>query len=386
MRTNFTDFIFAVEESGPVSPANANWGQLALVLVATGVLVWLVYLFVASRRVSTPRPEETPKNLQPYLSDDELENSRLTRVLGAAVVAAAVLAIALPVYYIGESRRQANAAEKFEEKDIEEGEHWYEFFSCIQCHGPDAGGGAADWVEARSGLTTAWSAPSLNDVLFRYSESEVEYWLNYGRSGSPMPPVGLVGGGAATTQEVEQLIAYLRSVQISQVDALAKVDQLVTQALGRIANAEAAVSQLIRVQQGILDDIADAGAQFAIVGTMPDDIRSLMAAPGTCTDESAADVGKTCDAEGTDTDRDGLTDELELLIAGPDNELAARAGATVVIRNVIASDEVATFQANGSAVYEAEFVPNADFPALYDLALSPLNAFTMTDAAGEPMA
>ena len=135
-----------------------------------------------------------------------------------------------------------------------------------------------------------------------------------------------------------------------------------------------------------MDDIADAGAQFAIVGTMPDDIRSLMAAPGTCTDESAADVGKTCDAEGTDTDRDGLTDELELLIAGPDNELAARAGATVVIRNVIASDEVATFQANGSAVYEAEFVPNADFPALYDLALSPLNAFTMTDAAGEPMA
>ena len=278
-----------------MSPTNANWGQLALVLVASGVLVWLVYLFIASRRVSTPTPEETPKNLQPYLSDDELENNRLTRVLGAAVVAAAVLAIALPVYYIGESRRQADAAEAFVEKDIEEGEHWYEFFSCINCHGPDGGGGAADWVEARSGLNTAWSAPSLNDVLYRYSEDEVEYWLNYGRSGSPMPVIGLVGGGAATTQEIDQLIAYLRSIQVSQVDALAKTDQVVTQAVARIASGEAAVSQLIRIQQATLDDIADAAAQSAVAGPVPEVIRSLMAEPGTCTEESAAAVGQACE-------------------------------------------------------------------------------------------
>ena len=36
--------------------------------------------------------------------------------------------------------------------------------------------------------------------------------------------------------------------------------------------------------------------------------------------------------------------------------------------------------------YEADLVPNTDFAAIYDLSLSPLNAFTMADVSGEPMA
>jgi mono/diheme cytochrome c family protein len=384
--TTLSDFVLAVEEAGPVSPSNANWGQLALIFVATAVLVWMVYLFVASRRSVTPEPEETPKNLQPYLSDDELENTRLTRVLGAAVVGAAVLAIALPVYYWGEADRQAEAAEAFEEKDVEEGEHWYEVFECIGCHGPDAGGGGAEFIEARSGLSTSWSAPSLNDVFYRYSEDEVEYWLNYGRSGTPMPVIGLIGGGAATVQEIEQLIAYLQSVQIPQSEALAKADGLASQALNRLAGAEVAVSQLLREQQAAVDDIVDAPAVFALIETLPDDIRSLMAADGTCTDESAAVVGSACDAPGPDTDRDGLSDQFELLVAGPDNELSALAASSVLVRNVTASDEPATFDAAGNAVYDFELVPSAAaYPAIYELSLSPLDAFTMEDASGEPM-
>jgi mono/diheme cytochrome c family protein len=381
----FTDIVLAVEEAGPVSPSNANWGQLALIVVAGAVLVWLIYLFVASRRGTTPEPEETPKNLQPYLSDDELENNRLTRVLGAAVVAAAVLAIALPVYYIGESSRQADAAEAFAEKDVEEGEHWYEFFSCINCHGPGGVGGAAGYIEARSNLETSWAAPSINDVFYRYSEDEVEYWLNYGRQGTPMPPLGLVGGGAATIQEVDQVIAYLQSIQIPQTEAVAEVENLVGQALNRIAGADTAVSQLIREQQAVLDDIADAPAQFDVVGDLPNEIRSLMAEPGICTDDSAAAVGAACEGPGPDRDRDGLSDELEILLTGPDNAFAAVVADTVLIRSVAASDALAEFDADGDALYEAELVPNSAYPSLYDLSLSPLDAFTMADAAGEPV-
>lgn len=377
--------IVAVEEAGAGSSANANWGQLVLVFAAVVVLIWGVYLLVASRRNATPDPEETPKNLQPYLSDDELENKRLTRVLGAAVIASAFLAVALPAYYIGESRRQADAAEAFEEKDIEEGEHWYAVFECIGCHGADAGGGGAEWIEARSGLSTTWAAPSLNDVLYRYSEEEVEFWLNYGRSGTPMPVIGLVGGGAATTQEIEQLIAFIRSVQIPQAEALAKTDGAVNLELIRLAGADVAVSQLMREQQAVVDDLVEAPDRFVVVGTMPDDIRALMSAPDTCTEASAAKVGSTCAAPNTDTDRDGLSDGFELAVAGPDNEMASVAANTVLVRNVAASDELATFDADGHAIYEAELVPNSAFPAIYDLSLSPLNAFTMTTAAGEPM-
>jgi mono/diheme cytochrome c family protein len=381
----FADIVLAVEEAGPVSPSNANWGQLALIVVAGAVLVWLIYLFVASRRGTTPEPEETPKNLQPYLSDDELENSRLTRVLGAAVVAAAVLAITLPVYYVGESRRQADAAEEFAEKDVEEGEHWYEFFSCINCHGPGGVGGGAGFIEARSNLETSWAAPSIDDVLYRYSEDEVEYWLNYGRSGTPMPPVGLVGGGAATIQEVDQLLAYLRSIQIPQSEAVAEVENLVDQALNRMAGADAAVSQLIREQQAVIDDILDADVQFEIVGNLPVEIRSLMAEAGICTDDSAAAVGAACANPGPDRDRDGLSDELEILLTGPDNAFAAVAADTVRIRSVAASDATVEYDDAGAAVYEAELDPNPAYPSIYELSLSPLDAFTMTDVAGEPV-
>ncbi|MDJ0962090.1 MAG: cytochrome c [Acidimicrobiia bacterium] len=388
--TTLSEFVLAVDEAGPVSPSNANWGQLALIFVASAVLVWMVYLFVASRRSVTPAPEETAKNLQPYMSDDELENNRLTRVLGAAVVAAAVLAIALPVYYWGEADRQAEAAEAFHEKDVEEGEHWYEVFECIGCHGPDAGGGGAEFIEARSGLSTTWAAPSLNDIFYRYSDDEVEYWLNYGRSGTPMPVIGLVGGGAATVQEIDQLIEYLRSVQISQAEALGKADGLVSQALNRLAGAEVAVSQLVRQQQAVVDDILDAPAVFDLIETIPDEIRSLMAADGTCTDESAAVVGSVCNAPGPDTDRDGLSDQFELQVAGPDNELSALAASSVLVRNVIdgdvvGNDDPVTFDADGNAAYEFELVPSADYPAIYSLSLSPLDAFTMEDASGEPM-
>ena len=379
--------ILAVEEAGADSAANANWGQVVLILAASAMLVWVMYLVISSRSDAAATPEETPKNLQPYLSDDDLENNRLTRVLGAAVIAAAVLAISLPVYYVGESRRQAAAAEKFHEKDIEEGEKWYTgLFQCVNCHSPEGVGGGAAFIEPRSGLTTSWSAPSLNDVLYRYSEAEVEYWLNYGRSGTPMPVVGLVGGGAATTQEVEQLIAYLRSIQIPQAEAVAKVDSLVPQALSRLTNADVAVSQLIRGQQGVIDDILDAPDQFDAVGTFPAAIRGLMAADGTCTDKSAASVGKACEQAGADSDRDGLADELELLVAGPDNEFAAVVAATVAVRSVEATDALAEFDVDGNAVYQAALVPDADYPALYNLSLSPLNAFTMADTSGEPIA
>jgi mono/diheme cytochrome c family protein len=377
--------IVAAEEAVPESPANANWGQLVLIFAAVVVLIWGVYLFIASRRNTVPAPEETPKNLQPYLSDDELENKRLTRILGAAVIASAFLAIALPAYYIGESRRQAEAAEAFEEKDIEEGEHWYEVFECIGCHAADGGGGGAEWVEARSGLSTTWSAPALNDVLYRYSEEEVEFWLNYGRSGTPMPVIGLVGGGAATIQEVDQLIAYIASLQLPQAEVLAKADGAVSLALNRLAGADLAVSELARTQQGVVDDIVDAPDQFDVVGTMPDDIRTLMASPEACTETSAAEVGATCNASNPDSDRDGLSDVLELAIAGPDNQFAAVAESNVLVRSVLPSDTLLALDVDGRAIYEYELAPSPDYPGVYGLSLSPLNAFTMTDAAGTPI-
>ena len=87
-------------------------GALVTVVAVAAVLAWMGYLYVNSRRSPEAAPEETPQNLQPFLSDDELENKRTTRVLRAALFAAALLAILLPWYALNEPDRQVAAAEE----------------------------------------------------------------------------------------------------------------------------------------------------------------------------------------------------------------------------------------------------------------------------------
>ena len=54
-----------------------------------------------------------------------------------------------------------------------------------------------------------WYAPALNTVLYRFTDDEVRFILNYGRPFSPMSAWGLVGGGPMNAQQIDTLIAYL---------------------------------------------------------------------------------------------------------------------------------------------------------------------------------
>ena len=115
-------------------------GAATLSLAILALIAWLTYV-VGESRIKRRRRDAAPANLAPYITDDELEGRQLSRILGAALVATAVLAVILPIYYLNESDRQASAAEHFEEIAVERGEHWYEEFQCADCHGPDGGGG-----------------------------------------------------------------------------------------------------------------------------------------------------------------------------------------------------------------------------------------------------
>jgi mono/diheme cytochrome c family protein len=359
--------ILATAEAEPTGPSNVGLGSIVLTIAVGVFLVWVGYVVINSRRRT--RPPETPApNQEFYMDNAGLENDRLTRVLTAAVIAAAVLAIVMPIYFVNESNRQEAAAAQIDEEYVHLGSQWWVNFSCTGCHGPDAGGGGAAITEARSGLDANWSVPSLNDVFYRYDESEVRHWITYGRAGTPMPANGLDGGGAMTIQEIDQVVAYLYSLQISQAAAVAKTDGLVETALNRMANAEDTISTRILVEQTTLDDILDGPRRFSVIETMPDDIDSLLSGAGTCTDESAALVGTTCPAAGVDTDRDGLTDEAETALT----EVAQRAFA-----------EITTHTVNTSAdPPEVTVVEDANFDVTFD----PAAAYSMTDTAGNPLA
>ena len=364
MIASLPQVIAVAESSEPVGPSNVGLGSVVLTIAVVIFLGWIGYLVINSRRKTRP-PEEAPPNQEFFMDDEGLENNRLTRVLTAAVIAAGVLAIVMPIYFVSETSRQEAAAEEINEDYIHFGEEWWVKFECGACHGPDGGGGAAEIVEERSGLSASWAAPANNDVFFRYSEDEVRHWIVNGRAGTPLPASGLEGGGAMTVQEVDQVIAYLRSLQISQMEAFEKVDDEVAAALDRIAGGAATIEARIVVENAKLADIEDGPAQFEVIRSMPDDIDALLSGPGTCTVESAALVGAACAEEGPDADRDGLTDDVEPALTA----LAQLAYETLTKRSV---DPVTLEE---TTVYDDEF----------DLEFSPTSPFSMSDATGTPI-
>jgi mono/diheme cytochrome c family protein len=357
--------ILATAESGPVGPSNVGLGSVVLTIAIGVFLVWVGYVVINSRRRT--RPSEKPGPNQEFFMDNAgLENDRLTRVLTAAVVAAGVLAIVMPIYFVNETNRQEAAAEEVREEYLHFGAEWWEKFECTACHGPDGGGGGADIVEPRSGLVAIWSAPSINDVFYRYDESEIRHWIVNGRAGSPMPASGLDGGGAMTVQEIDQVIDYLRSLQISQMDAFGEADDAVLNALDRMRNAETTIETRILVEETRLRDIRDARLQFDRISDLPTLIDDLLSAPSTCTTESATLVGRICAGDAPDADRDGLADEAEPALEG----LAQLAFRAVTTRSVDTATLEITTQTDPQ----------------FDLSFSPTSSFSMTDSAGSPTA
>jgi mono/diheme cytochrome c family protein len=226
-----------------------------------------------------------------------METKRLEGIQLSAVVLSGILAVSIPVYYLTETNRQEGLAEEFEETAIEHGHEWYLEFQCGDCHGADGGGGAASYVEKRTGVTVTWEAPSINDVFYRYDREEVKYWLIYGRGNSPMPAWGLEGGGPMNDAQIDELLDFMQSeeFQIEQEAVLAEADDEIAGELARLEGAEAAIAGALLDQQQLIADLLRA-----------DDIQDEL----TRIAEDAADV--LADAEdGIDTDGDGLSDTAE---------------------------------------------------------------------------
>jgi len=343
-------------------PPNVGIGAILLIVAAAVFIAWVAWLWIAARPSSGG--EETALNLQPYLSDDELETTKLNRVLRAAMVAAAVLALVLPIYYVNESGRQISAAEALQDRNVDEGERWFNEFSCANCHADLGVGGGAPFVEARSGLGVSWGAPSLNDIFYRFNDLEIQNIINHGRQGTPMPANGIPGGGAMTWQEVEQVMAYIKSFEITQGDVLRKIEPAVQAALNRMATGDEALATLILEQQALIDDIAEAPSRFAPISDFPERLSAVLGGDGTCTNASAALVDRACGSPGTDTDRDGITDKAEALF----NDMSKVAFEQLQTRTVNSQGEIV-------------FVESPQLSIILD----PTNAYSTTAASGSPI-
>jgi cytochrome c553 len=224
-------------------------GLVIALLVGAGAAIYvLVNVFSTGKKEIGSEIELAP-NRKPYLKDEELETKKLDLSLAAGAATLAIIALALPLYWLGEPGRQEGFANISERISADRGGESFEEL-CAQCHGADAVGGSAGYTvldeEGRFVSSVTWNAPALNTILYRFTDAEVEHVLNYGRPQSPMPAWGLPGGGPLTTQQVEELIDYINRIQLDPEDFTTEI------AAG--------------VRTGVLDQVADANPEsFAVV-------------------------------------------------------------------------------------------------------------------------
>lgn len=153
-----------------------------------------------------------------------------------------------------------------------------------------------------------------------------------------------------TVQEVDQVIDYIDSFQLSQSEVLAKADGAVDLALARISNGDETVQGFIALQEAKIVEVKAAPAQLEATATLADEVLELFGSSGTCTEGSAELALTTCDDPADDTDRDGLSDAVE-------PELTAIAE-TARSQHTVLNETTLEFDEKG--VYAVAFDPASD--------------------------
>jgi mono/diheme cytochrome c family protein len=200
--------------------------SVAALIVLLMVSGWAVYAYfnIRASRDEIGSEIELAANRKEYYDDETLEGPRLERVQFIGLLFLVVITISLPLYWILEPNRQAEAEFGWEKRFASWGGQKFAAtadggFNCAGCHGGmNATGGVASYsvTDPKTGEVKAvdWKAPSLNTVFYRFSEEEVRFILDYGRPFSPMSAWGTIGGGPLTDQAVQTLIDYMKSIQI----------------------------------------------------------------------------------------------------------------------------------------------------------------------------
>lgn len=231
---------------------------------------------------------ELAPNRRPYYSDEELESGKLDRSLLLGLLSLTVIAVALPFYWLGEPGRQAGAEDGFDNRAVSRGATQYAE-SCTSCHGANGQAGAAAVTitdeDGRFVASVSWTAPSLTTLFTRFDDDEVRFILNYGRNGV-MPAWGAPGGGPLTTQQIDNLLAYIKSIQLPVDEIQANVTEGVrarkrevileteTDLGDRLADAEAevdAINEQVSAGDATAEDVAD---DLAAAQTALDEIRA----------------------------------------------------------------------------------------------------------------
>jgi mono/diheme cytochrome c family protein len=354
--------------------------NIITVIALVAGIAWLGMLFVSAIR--NRGGEEVAPNLRPGIDDEKIETRRLEGGQKAAIAFSAFLAISLPLYFLTEPERQAGFVDEFSTASTTRGEHIVAEYLCFNCHGPEGSGGTTNYVEKRSGVSVAWAVPSLDDVFFRYDEDEVNFWVTYGRGNTPMPAWGIPGGGPLNEQQVEDVVNYLKTIQVTQEEYLGKLELGVNTALDTLANADATVETAILEQRQVVAEIEAAPDDAAIVVPLAERARETLDGAGSGIDTDADFVSDSAETELSTISQEAvdafrIADPVTLDPAVADAELADEALAALE-----AAAETDPIVEGNVAAIETAMTDGAVDPAV-GLSQAALTALEETRAAAE---
>ncbi len=137
----------------------------------------------------TPSPLDTPE-----------DERSLERYLIVGLVLMILLVVAFPFYRATEPQRRARAFEEMERQNVDLGRQAYALH-CAACHGEAGRGGR--------GMPTLAAKEFLGDV----SDAQLRWLVAGGIPGTTMSAYDLDLGGPFTAQEIDRVVAYLRSLE-----------------------------------------------------------------------------------------------------------------------------------------------------------------------------
>ena len=97
---------------------NETLGWTIFIVILVGVIAYTVINILRGAKPELGSEIELAANRKPYLDDEELEGKKLDRALTWGLVTLFIIAIGLPLYWIYEPGRQANAESDFNRKFV----------------------------------------------------------------------------------------------------------------------------------------------------------------------------------------------------------------------------------------------------------------------------
>lgn len=146
--------------------------------------------------------------LLPFL-DRRIKRHPLNRPLATAVMTAIVVLMAgLTLQAALTTPAQPEAVGQTFAERVAAGQDLYSTY-CTECHGPEGEGGEIKGVEGLEG--TFMKPIRSRDVLYTRTDETIYNVIEYGQPSFGMPAFGMASGGELNRQQLEAIVAFVRS-------------------------------------------------------------------------------------------------------------------------------------------------------------------------------